>query len=633
MATQNLRRKLTAILSADVKGYSRLMGEDELFTINTLTKYRNIIATLTQNFRGRVVDSPGDNLLAEFSSIIDAVQCAVEIQKKLKLRNDELPENRRMEFRIGINSGDVIEDGERIYGDGVNVTARIESLAHGGGISISGTVYDQIGKRLPYGYEYTGEQTVKNIEKPVRVYRVLMEPEAAGRVIGENGMKPKKWRWVAVVTIILFFAAAAVLIWNIFLSPSLFSKKDTSVKKTSISVAGKPSIAVLPFKNLSGNPEQEYFSDGITNDIITDLSKFSHLSVIASNTVFTYKGISVNVKDVSRDLGVRYVLEGSVQKIGGKVRINAQLIDAATDRHLWAERYDRDFKDIFKLQDEIVQTIVAKMAIRIDETERARAMRKDTDNLQAYDYLLRGWEYFYQNTRGGNKHARLMFERAIEIDPRYASAYAALAWCHLYDFYFGWSMFPNKSLERAHDFAKEALSIEESNAPAHSALGSIYLRRTQYELAIIELQRALELNPNDTLSQHQLGSVMLYSGRKDKAIYWLESALNLNPHLPLAGLMILGQAYYLTGQYEEAIKALKKGIAKNPEYVGYHIMLAAANAQAGHAKEAKHWASEVLRLDPFFDIDSYGSVFRNPKDRAQIINGLQKAGLDERDSN
>lgn len=632
MTTQELRRKLTAILSADVKGYSRLMGEDELFTINTLKKYRNIIATLIQNFGGRVVDSPGDNLLAEFSSVIDAVQCAVDIQKQLKLKNDELPENRRMEFRIGINSGDVIEDGERIYGDGVNVTARIESLAYGGGICISGTVYDQMGKRLPYGYEYMGEQTVKNIEKPVRVYRVLMSPEAAGRVIGEKEVRPKIWRWAAAATGTLV-VAAAVSIWNIYLSPAPSSKKDTSVKKTSISVTGKPSIAVLPFKNLSGNPEQEYFGDGITNDIITDLSKFSQLSVIASNTVFTYKGNSVNIKDVSRDLGVRYVLEGSVQKIGGKVRINAQLIDAVTDQHLWAERYDRDLKDLFKLQNELVQTIVAKMAIRIDETERARAMRKDTDNLQAYDYLLRGWEYFYQNTREDNKHARLMFERAIEIDPRYASAYAALAWSHLNDFYFGWSMFPNKSLERAHDLAKQALSIEESNAPAHSALGSIFLRRTQYDLAMIELKRALELNPNDTRSQSQLGSVMLYSGRKNEAIHWLESALNLNPHLSLGGFMILGQAYYLTGRYEDAITALKKGIAKNPEYVGLHIMLAAANAQAGHTKEAKHWAAEVFRLDPFFDIDSYGSVFRNPKDRAQIVNGLRKAGLDERDSN
>jgi adenylate cyclase len=631
MTTQDLKRRLTAILSADVKGYSRLMGEDELMTINTLKKYRDIITSLIQNFRGRVVDSPGDNLLAEFSSVVEAVQCAVEIQKQLKSKNDELTESRRMEFRIGINSGDIIKDGERIYGDGVNVTARIESLAYPGGICISGTVYDQIGNRLPFGYEYMGEQSVKNIKQPVRVYRVLMSPEAAGRVIGEKEAKPKRWLWGAVASIILI-VAAAMLIWNIYLRPGLNSHKNVSVEQTTISETEKPSIAVLPFKNLSNNSEQDYFSDGITNDIITDLSKFSQLSIIASNTVFTYKGVSVNVKDISRDLGVRYVLKGSVQKIGGKVRINAQLIDAATNRHLWAERYDKDLKDLFKLQNELVQTIVAKLAIKIDETERIRAMQKDTDSLQAHDYLLRGWEYFYQNTREDNKQARLMFEKAIEIDSRYASAYAALAWSHLYDFYFGWSMFPNKSLERAHDLAKRALSIEESNAAAHSALGSIYLRRTKYDLAMIELQRALELNPNDTLSQHQLGSVMLYSGQKNEAIHWLESALNLNPHLALGGYMILGQAYYLTGRYEDAITAMKKGIARNPEYVGYHLMLAAANAQAGHTKEARQWATEVSRLDPFFDIDTYGSVFRNPKDREQIINGLRKAGLGDQDN-
>ena len=631
MTTQDLKRRLTAILSADVKGYSRLMGEDELMTINTLKKYRDIITSLTQNFRGRVVDSPGDNLLAEFSSVIEAVQCAVEIQKQLKSKNDELPESRRMEFRIGINSGDIIKDGERIYGDGVNVTARIESLAYPGGICISGTVYDQVGKRLPFGYEYMGEQSVKNIKQPIRVYRVLMSPEAAGRVIGEKEAMAKRWLWGTVASIILI-VAAAMLIWNIYLRPGLNSHKNVSVEQTTISETEKPSIAVLPFKNLSNNSEQDYFSDGITNDIITDLSKFSQLSIIASNTVFAYKGVSVNVKDISRDLGVRYVLEGSVQKIGGKVRINAQLIDAATDRHLWAERYDKDLKDLFKLQNELVQTIVAKLAIKIDETERIRAMQKDTDSLKAYDYLLRGWEFFYQNTREDNKQARLMFEKAIEIDSRYASAYAALAWSHLYDFYFGWSMFPNKSLERAYDLAKQALSFEESNAATHSALGSIYLRRTQYDLAMIELQRALELNPNDTLSQHQLGSIMLYSGQKNEAIHWLESALNLNPHLALGGYMILGQAYYLTGRYGDAITALKKGIARNPEYVGYHLMLAAANAQAGHTKDAEHWAAEVSRLDPFFDIDTYGSVFQNPKDREQIINGLRKAGLGEQDN-
>ena len=627
MTTQSFKRKLTAILSADVKGYSRLMGEDEDATVHTLKAYRELIGNLIHQYHGRVVDSPGDNILSEFASVVDALRSAVAIQEELKAKNTELSENRRMEFRIGINLGDVIEDEGRIYGDGVNIAARIEGLSKSGGICISRTAYDHVKNKLSLGYEYIGEHAVKNIADPVKVYRVLMEPEAAGKLIGEKRTRPIRRQWAIVASVILVLGVAAVVIWNFYLGSAFSPEESTSVKKTSGSVTEKPSIVVLPFKNLSGNPEQEYFSDGITNDIITDLSKFSELSVIASNTVFTYKDKSVKVKDVSRDLGVRYVLEGSVQKVADKVRINAQLIDASTNHHLWAERYDRDLIDLFKLQDELVQTIVTKMAIRIDETERARTMRKDTGNLQAYDYLLRGWEYFYQNTREGNKDARLMFQRAIEIDSRYSSAYAALAWSYLNDFYYGWTMFPDKSLQRTHDLAKKALSMEESNALAHSALGSIYLRRRQYDLAMSELQQAIELNPNDTHSQRQLGSVMLYSGRMDEAIYWIESALRLNPNLSLGAFMLLGQAYYLNGRYEDAITILKKGLAKNPDYMGHHLMLAAAYAQAGYTEEAKRSAAKVLRLDPFFELDSYGTVFRNSEDRAQIVQGLRKAGL------
>lgn len=294
---------------------------------------------------------------------------------------------------------------------------------------------------------------------------------------------------------------------------------------------------------------------------------------------------------------------------------------------LWAERYDKDLKDLFKLQNELVQTIVAKMAIQIDETERARVMRKDTDNLSAYDYLLRGWEHFYQKTREDNKEARLMFQRAIEIDPRYSSAYAALALSHLYDFYYGWTMFPNKHLQQAHDLAKKSLNLEGFNPLAHNVLGSIYLRQAKYDLAISELQKAIELNPNDTRSQSQPGSVMLYTGNTDKAIYWIESALSLNPHLTIGTYMLLGQAYYLNGRYENAITILKKGLAKKPDYVGHHIMLAAAYAQAGLTEDANRSTAKVLRLHPFFKIDSYGTVFRNPEDRAKIVEGLRKAGL------
>jgi len=338
MATGDVKRKLTAIFSADVEGYSRLMGEDELATVETLTSHKETMGKLIRQYRGRVVDSTGDNLLAEFASVVDAVQCAVEVQQVLSSKNEALPENRRMYFRIGINSGDVIEEGERIYGDGVNVAARVESLAKGGGISISGTAYDQLGKKLPLGYEYLGEQTVKNIEKPVRVYRVLTGAEAAGKVIGEKRPKPIPWRWAAVAIAIVILAAGVLAVWNFYFRPAL---EPVSEEDMALPLPDRPSIAVLPFTNI-GEPEQEYIADGITEQIITALARNPYLFVIASNSTFTYKGKPVKVQQVSRELGVRHVVEGSIQRSGDRIRITAQLIDATRGEHIWAENYDRD---------------------------------------------------------------------------------------------------------------------------------------------------------------------------------------------------------------------------------------------------------------------------------------------------
>jgi adenylate cyclase len=366
MNEQRFNRKLTAILSADVKDYSRLMSEDEESTVSTLKACRELIAESIQEHRGRVVDSPGDNLLAEFSSVVDAVQCAVKIQKELNGKNADLPENRRMEFRIGVHLGDVIEDENRIYGDGVNIAARLESLADAGGLCISESVYKQVKNKLTLGYEFLGERSVKNIADPINVYRVLMAPEEAGKVIGEKRTVKIGWQWAVVAAVVVAIVIGAVTAWNFYLRFAPLKEEAASIAITAIPLAERASIAVLPFKNLSGDQEQEYFSDGITNDIITDLSKFQELLVIASNTVFTYKGKPVKVQDLSRELSVRYILEGSVQKLSNKVRINAQLIDANTEHHLWAERYVRDLSDLFEVQNEIVQTIVATLAIKVD---------------------------------------------------------------------------------------------------------------------------------------------------------------------------------------------------------------------------------------------------------------------------
>ena len=625
MSQNGFKRKLAAILSADVEGYSRLMGEDEEATVRTLTTYREVLSVLIKQHNGKVIDSPGDNLLAEFASVVDAVQGAVAIQKEIKARNQELPENRKMRFRIGINIGDVIQEEERIYGDGVNIAARLEGLAIPGGICISKTAFDHIESKLPYGYEFLGDQTVKNIAKPVGAYRVLMEP----RVTVAGNSEEKKTASVRRIpvlagTIALIVLAVAGGLWHFYLRR--LSVETTSEKKMSVPLPERPTIAVLPFKNLSGNAEQEYFSDGITNDIITDLSKFSQLFVIASNTVFAYKNKPVGIGDISTKLGVRYVVEGTVQKAGDKVRINTQLIDTATDHHLWAERYERSLNDIFALQDEIVQTIVAALAIKVSEAELARAKRKDTSSLEAYDYVMRGWEYFFRyNTRSANIKAKEMFRKSIELDSDYNDAYTALGWANLAQATNGWTEFADQALQRAYDLAKKGLIIEESDASAHALLGTCYLYRSEYDLAISELKRAIALNPNSSHGYYTLGWGLLYSGPTEEAIKAFETARRLDPDRK--NNFLLGLGYYLRRRYDDAVRVLKQGLSHEPNSATLHTALAATYAQAGRMEDAAREAKMVLEFNPFFEVDAFGTAFRNPEDREQLRLGLRKAGL------
>jgi adenylate cyclase len=424
-----MERKLAAIFSADVKGYSRLMGEDEATTIRTLTAYREVMTTLIPQHRGRVVDAVGDNLLAEFPSVVQAVECAVAIQQELQARNSELPAHRRMEFRIGINLGDVVVDGERIYGDGVNIAARLESLAEGGGICIAGSVYEQIKTKLALGYEDMGAQAVKNIAEPVRAYQVRLEPGVAAPQASQRQPSAAKSRrrGALVVAALVALLGGGVSVWQLVSRPLPPSGVIPAEQPPALPLPDKPSIAVLPFVNMSSDPAQEYFSDGMTEDLITDLSKLSGLFVIARNSVFTYKGQAVKPERVSRELGVRYVLEGSVLKAGTKVRIVAQLVDATTAYHLWAERYDRDLQDIFALQDELTQKIMVALKVKLTPAEQARFRHAPTSNLEAYDLFLRGWEAAGRSTKEGNAQVRQLFEQAIALDPQYAAAYAALS--------------------------------------------------------------------------------------------------------------------------------------------------------------------------------------------------------------
>jgi TolB-like protein len=470
-----------------------------------------------------VLDSPGDNLLAEFASVVDAVKCAVTVQKEINTRNDELPEDRRMQFRIGINLGDVIEEEERIYGDGVNIAARIETLAVPGGVSISRIVYNQVRSKLKFGYEYQGEHSVKNIAEPVRVYRVLMDPEDAGKIIGEE--KPKPWRLAVVsVVLVLIVLSGGIAIWNFFLKPSPPSRAVDSEKM---------SIAVLPFDNMSKDPEQEYFADGISEDLITDLSKIPNFLVISRLSSFTYKGKSVKTQQIGEELGVRYVLEGSVRKANGDVRINAQLIDAATGHHLWADRYDGNTSDIFALQDKITQKIAASMAVKLTEEEQDRLIQKDTNNIEAYEAYLKGSTIANSLRNDVEKFVESLpwFEKAIELDPEYSRAYAALAETYLFGSAFGIQRKLGISSRLASLRGINYLQMAMKNPTniAYRIAARVYTYQRQHEKALDYGMKAIALGPNEYRSNAFMALYLIYAGRPDEAVAFSERMRRADP--------------------------------------------------------------------------------------------------------
>jgi adenylate cyclase len=564
MNQEGFKRKLTAILSADAVGYSRLMGEDEEATVRIITAYRKVLTGLIQQHNGTVLDSPGDNLLAEFVSVVDAAECAVAIQKEIKARNDESPEGRRMQFRIGINLGDVIEEEGRIYGDGVNIAARLEGLADPGGVCVSRTAFEHIENKLPYGYEFLGDQTVKNIARPVGAYRVLMDPgvKVSGKPIDK---KPAIIRRTPIL-----IGVAAILVLAVALGIRQFNvgrpkEVPASLEKKAGPLSGKPSIAVLPFENMSDDPGQEYFSDGMTEEIITKLSMSPGIAVIARNSTFFYKGKRVKIKQIGRELGARYVVEGSVRKAGNMVRITAQLIEAATEKHLWAKTYDREFKEIFKLQDEIAQQIVAALNIKSREAEQARALRVPTESLTAYDSLLRGISHFSRLTKEENEKAEAMFERSIQLDPEYASAYVFLGYAHFMNYAFESSRDP-RTLEKVSGFAQKALSLDDSSALAYVLLADVYRARGQFEQAISQAERALSLNPNDPVAYRSMGNALNSVGRSAEAVVAIQKAMLLDPHYAVYYNTDLAIAYRNLGRYEEAIASLKEALAMNPKW-------------------------------------------------------------------
>jgi len=586
MAEERINRKLAAILAADVVGYSRLMGADEAGTLGALKRHREVVfdpAVAAHN--GRIVKLIGDGTIVEFGSVIDAVNCALAVQRSAALPPDPNSAPSPIVLRIGINLGDVIIEGEDIYGDGVNIAARLEPLADPGGICISSIVNESIGNRIDVRFQDGGEIGVKNIDRPIRVWRWHPATAAAAQKTNGGG------------------AAQAVT----------------------------ASIAILPFTNMSGDPEQEYFSDGISEDIITDLSKIGGLTVIARNSSFIYKGRAVDVRTVGRELGVQSVLEGSIRRAGNRVRITAQLIDAASGGHLWADRYDRDLTDIFEVQDDVTHRIVDALKVTLSPAEKAQ--RADGENLhvEAYEATLRGREILLgpNKSRDTFEQAKKLFLRAIEVDPQFAKAYAALGFAYMFDYQNRWSEDPDKSLQRAREYAELAVEKDPKEALAHAVAAVAATFQRDLERAQSEIDLALSLNPNMAMAYNIQGGIRIYLGRPEEAIPLIERAMRLDPATNSQFLHFLGMANLLAGKYETAAATLRQRILLVPNTDFSRSLLASALGHLGEIDEARRIWHELEEINPKYSFTEHlGRLpFKNEGDAQRIAEGLKKAGL------
>jgi adenylate cyclase len=586
------RRRLAAIVAADVAGYSRLIGLDEEGTLKTLREVRrDIVSPLLSEHRGRVANTAGDSLLLEFSSVVDAVRCALAMQRAMAERNIDVPDERQLAFRVGINVGDVVSEDDDLLGDGVNVAARLEGLAAVGGIALSDDAYRQVRDRVDVSWGDAGEHGLKNIARPVRV-----------------------WRWSAQQT--------------------ETKPRTPAASGPRLALPDKPSIVVLPFDNLSRDPEQEYFSDGITEDIITDLSKVSGLFVIARNSAFVYKRKAVNVPDVCRELGVRFALEGSVRKAGNRVRITAQLIDGSRGGHLWAERYDRNLTDIFEVQDDVTQQIVAALQVTLSEAERSLIVDGGTKDVEAHELVLKGRALMWGRRRDREMFEQSMvcFRRAIELDANYAAAYAGLAMGYALDHQNHWTAAPRTSLDRAQRFVDEAIAKDDKDFFAHYVAAVVATWKKDYERWAYEADRTLSLNPNFALALANRGLLHIYTGEPAKAILHIERAMRLDPAAQHGQyLHYLGTAHLVAGDYETAATCFEDRITINPTTDFSRAFLAAALGHLGRADEARRIWCELKEINPRYSAAAHiGRLpFRDPTDAEKFIDGLRKASLIE----
>ena len=623
------KRKLTAILHADVVGFSRLMGEDEEGTHRALGELRCAVDPLISAHDGRIVGTAGDSLLADFFSVVDALNCAIEMQRAARAINDRVPPERRLELRIGVNLGDVIVDGDDIFGDGVNIAARLQALGHPGTVCISQTVYDQVRNKLDLDYRPLGSHRVKNIAEPVRAYAVGV-PAAVPH--------PRRgWRPLMAGCGAAGLVVAGLIAWALYAGAGrellALGAAPKPVEVATLAapgrLAGRPQVAVLPFKNLSGDAGQDFFSDGITEDVITALGRFSSLLVVAKSASFQFKGRNLAPAEIGRLLDARYLLEGSVRRAGDRVRVSAELTEAATGRQIWSEAYDAEVKDIFGVQDDIARRVVGAAAVRLTRFERDRILAKPTENLAAYEYVLRGRDFFSHATRDSNDEAQDMFQRAIDLDPSYAAAYAELGLSLIEAVSSGWTEFVADDLGRAETLGQKALSLDPASTTAYRLLAEVHLARGHFDLALGQIDRALEINPSDAESFMDRGAILVWAGRPADALPWLEGALRLDRANARAAFL-LGITYYLLDRYGEAVEAMDRGLAgnlgRNTQLLGRSV-LAATYALLNRVQDAERERTAVLRMAPFLSAERFAGQFGTPQARDHMLDGLKKAGF------
>ncbi len=636
-----MERRLAAILAADVVGYSRLMEEDEAGTLAALKAHREkLIDPKIAVHHGRIVKLMGDGALVEFASVVDAVACAVEIQHDMAERNASVPEERRIEFRIGVHLGDVMVEDEDIYGDGVNVAARLESLAEPGGLCLSQQAYDQVETKLDLGYEDLGEQQVKNIARPVHAYRV--RPDGESSVAARPARRGiTRGQWLGAATVALLIVVAGVAAWWRPWAPDAV---PASVERMAFPLPKEPSIAVLPFNNMSGDPEQEYFADGMTDDLITDLSKISGLFVISRNSAFAYKGKAVDVERVARELGVRYLLEGSVRRAGDAVRINAQLIDGITGGHLWADRYDGSLADVFALQDRVTSKIVAALSVSLTRDERVEQAKPETENPDAHEAFLKGWEHFQKRTPEHYRKALGYFERAVELDPDYGRAHAAMAWIYWNssERRGDWSPALGLGREEVKELATKSLSKAMTNPTpiAHQVASQMHIWRGKFDEAISEAEEAVTLDRNDADSYSALAEALIRGGRPEESIEYLERARRLDPHNQAWSTFLYGLAQFGMDRFEAAAKSFERAIELDPDTFQPDPLfgwchpcepLAAAYGHLGDKDGSQRMVETLKHYAEAYTVSTavYYWPYKEPADSERFAEGLRKAGIPE----